>query len=157
MLLIIHAAIFSEQKNLPCWGVLNAAKKIKDPAHFGLHPHLIEHLNLCIENYIAFKDIPLKVVKDHARAMRLADRLTKQCINILQKQVDPLMVVIDTTETGKLSHYYSIRKICKPAGRKRKYIKKEKNTEQQISQVSQPQVPKITRKPKLLNLSVLQV
>lgn len=57
---------------------------------------------------------------------RQVEHLLDQCLNIIQEQLDPLMVVISLTDE-KLSRNYNLwRRINKSAGRKRKYVKKQK-------------------------------
>lgn len=106
--------------------ILNAAKKIKNPEHFGLTPAVMNNLRIEFKSFLDFKNIPQIEVKKHAQALRHADKLLNQCLSIIRFQLDPLIVAVSETEK-RLAKVYSLnRKTEKCPGRKRKYIKKQK-------------------------------
>ncbi len=109
-----------------CRQVLNAARRIKNAEQFGLTEEVIQNLGFQLEKYIECMNNPINGIKKHARAMRQSKILLKQCLHIIQHQLDPLIEVLDCTEKNLLMEYDIRRKKKKPVGRKRKYVKSGK-------------------------------
>jgi hypothetical protein len=109
-----------------CRQVLNAVKKVKNPLHYALTPGVIEKFREELEKYIKFMHKPSLSVKQHARMYRQAEHLLDQCLELIREQLDPLMVTIGYSDKSFAGKYYLWRRIRKPAGRKRKYIKSQK-------------------------------
>lgn len=107
--------------------IINAIKKVKNPVHFGLTDEIIEKLHHHFKQFMDYKNKPQIQIKKHAQALRHADKLLDECLQIIQQQLDPLVTVVSQTEK-QLKHIYSAnRKIKKSPGRKRKYVKKQKS------------------------------
>lgn len=115
--------------------IMNAVKKVKNPLHFGLTPEVIDDLRLRFKKFMDFRNQPQIQIKKHAQALRHADKLTDQCFEIIQQQLDPLVVIINRTENYLAQEYRIVRRVGKSPGRKRKYIKKQKPVAQENKMV----------------------
>jgi hypothetical protein len=137
-----------------CRQVLNAVKKVKNPGHYGLFPEIIQKFQEELKRYIEFMHLPMISVKQHARTARKVENLFNQCLTIVQEQLDPLMEIISCSDENLAREYCLRRKIEKPSGRKRKYVKKKK-TDQQDTVPAQPLAEKVisenAKKEKLLS------
>ncbi len=113
-----------------CRQVLNAARKIKNPDHYGLTPEIINILEVELKHYNQFKNIPVQNVKEQAQQARMVKSQLDQCLTIIQKQLDPLMTIIQANEKLGVS-YFIDRQLNNVPGRRRKYVRKEKTQKQQ--------------------------
>jgi hypothetical protein len=101
--------------------ILNAIKKVKNPDHYNLTPEVLEKFDSTYKKYLEYSKLPMGDLKKIARSRRQRARLLAECLEIVQKQIDPLIAAINVQEA------YSIyRKYNKASGRKRKYVKKQK-------------------------------
>ena len=125
-----------------CRQVVNAVKKVKNPEHYALTPAVMEKFEEELKKYIEFMPKPVLKVKQHARMYRQVEHLLDQCLHIIQEQLDPLMTIISCTDVKLSRDYFILRKINKPAGRKRKYVKKKK-VGQPNAEVTQPAPEKV--------------
>jgi len=101
--------------------VLNAIKKVKNPAHYNLTPERLQNFDSSYKKYIEYSKIPVSDLKKTARARRQRARLLDECLEIVQKQIDPLIAAVNAS-----CGYSTYRKYNKAKGRKRKYVKKQK-------------------------------
>jgi hypothetical protein len=101
--------------------ILNAIKKVKNPDHYNLTPEVLEKFDSTYKKYLEYSKLPMGDLKKIARSRRQRARLLAECLEIVQKQIDPLIAAVNVQEA------YSIyRKYNKASGRKRKYVKKQK-------------------------------
>lgn len=101
--------------------ILNAIKKVKNPAHYNLTPERLENFDSRYKKYLEYSKIPVSDLKKTARARRQRARLLAECLEIVQKQIDPLIEAVNAS-----CGYSVYRKYNKASGRKRKYVKKQK-------------------------------
>jgi hypothetical protein len=145
-----------------CRQVLNAVKKVKNPEHYALTPLVIQKLQEELKKYIEFMHQPVNNIKRHARMYKQVENLLDQCLFIIQNQLDPLMTVINCTDSMLYSSYSCDRHINKKAGRKRKYVKKKKTEQEDIIAKSNlaenkslnSEIENIIRKEKALNFEL---